>query len=167
MKIITKTDILILMTNKLCILPLFLTALFTSCSPAESEQLSKNTHSEYKINIDEKIMWSNCLSQIEDHYLVFFYSDTCTHCHEIMGDVLSFKEANILKMYFLNLKEQDVAIPISNDIDFTIGVDSVDDLSIAGTPSIIEVETRIVKANVAGSDNCLTFLNEQRLKYKN
>ena len=154
------------MNNKLRILPFALTALFASCTPAESEQMSKNTFSEYKQTIDEKIMWSDCLSQNEDHYLVFFYSETCSHCHEIMGDVLSFKEENILKMYFLNVKEQDIKIPISNNIDLTIGIDTVDDLFIAGTPSIIEIENWIVKANIAGTDNCLTFLNEQRLIYK-
>ena len=154
------------MNNKLRILPFALTALFASCTPAESEQMSKNTFSEYKQTIDEKIMWSDCLSQNEDHYLVFFYSETCSHCHEIMGDVLSFKEENILKLYFLNIKEQDIKIPISNNIDLTIGIDNVDDLFISGTPSIIEIENWIVKANIAGTDNCLTFLNEQRLIYK-
>lgn len=154
------------MNYKLRILPLVLTALFTSCSPAESEQMSKNAFSEYKITIDQKIMWSNCLSQNEDHYLVFFFSETCVHCHEIMGDVLSFAESNILKMYFLNIKEQDSKIPISNNIDSTIGMSSVDELFIAGTPTIIEVESWLVKANIAGTDNCLTFLNEQRLIYK-
>ena len=154
------------MNNKLRILPFVLTALFASCTPAESEQMSKNTFSEYKQTIDEKIMWSDCLSQNEDHYLVFFYSETCSHCHEIMGDVLSFKEENILKLYFLNVKEQDIKIPISNNIDLTIGIDNVDDLFISGTPSIIEIENWIVKANIAGTDNCLTFLNEQRLIYK-
>ena len=154
------------MNNKLRILPFALTALFASCTPAKSEQMSKNTFSEYKQTIDEKIMWSDCLSQNEDHYLVFFYSETCSHCHEIMGDVLSFKEENILKLYFLNVKEQDIKIPISNNIGLTIGIDNVDDLFISGTPSIIEIENWIVKANIAGTDNCLTFLNEQRLIYK-
>ena len=154
------------MNNKLRILPFVLTVLFASCSPAKSEQMSKNTFSEYKQAIDPKIMWSDCLSQNEDHYLVFFYSDTCAHCHEIMGDVLLFKEANILKMYFLNTREQDIKIPISINTDSTIGIDATDDLFIAGTPTIIEVESWKVKANVAGTDNCLTFLNEQRLIYK-
>lgn len=154
------------MNYKLCILPFVLTALFASCSPAESEQMSKNAFSDYNVPTSQKIVWSDCLSQKEDHYLVFFYSETCTHCHEIMGDVLSFNEANILPMYFLDTKANDNKIPISNNIDLTIGVDNVDDLFIAGTPTIIEVENLIVKANVPGSDNCLAFLNEQRLLNK-
>ena len=128
--------------------------------------MSKNAFSEYNVTVDLKIDWSDCLKQNEDHYLVFFYSDTCSHCHEIMGDVLSFAESNIVKTYFLNTKESSVKIPIANDIDLTIGADSIDDLFVAGTPTIIEVEKWIVKANVAGTDNCLTFLNEQRLIYK-
>ena len=154
------------MNYKLRILPFVLTALFASCSPAESEQMSKNAFSDYNVPNSQKIFWSDCLSQKEDHYLVFFYSETCTHCHEIMGDVLSFAESNILKLYFLDIKASDSKIPISNNIDLTIGIDKVDALFIAGTPSIIEVENWTVKVNVAGTDNCLTFLNEQRLIYK-
>lgn len=154
------------MNYKLCILPFILTALFASCSPAESEQMSKNAFSDYNVPTSQKIVWSDCLSQKEDHYLVFFYSETCTHCHEIMGDVLSFYEANVLPTYFLDIKASDIIVPISNNIDLTIGVDNIDDLFIAGTPTIIEVENWIVKANVPGSDNCLTFLNEQRLLNK-
>ena len=155
------------MNYKLCILPFLLTALFASCSPAESEQKSKNAFSEYNVPTSQKIEWSNCLSQNEDHYLVFFYSETCSHCHEIMGDVLAFNEAKILPMFFLDTKASDIKIPISNNTDLTIGANSVDDLFIAGTPTIIEVENWIVKDNIAGSDNCLTFLNEQRLLNKN
>ena len=154
------------MNNKLHILPLLITALFTSCAPAESEQISKNAFSEYKITIDQKISWPKMFEQQEDHYLVFFYSETCTHCHEIMGDVLSFAESNIVKTYFLDIKESEVKIPISSNIDSTIGANSIDDLFIAGTPSIIEIENWIVKANIAGTDSCLTFLNELRLDNK-
>ena len=155
------------MNYKLRILPFVLTALFASCSPAKSEQMSKNTFSEYNVPLDQKIAWSDCLSQKEDHYLVFFYSETCTYCHEIMGDVLSFYEANVLQMYFLDTKATDTKIPIGSNIDLRIGIDNVNELFIAGTPTIIEVENWIVKANVPGSDNCLTFLNEQRLLHKN
>ena len=83
-----------------------------------------------------------------------------------MGDVLSFNEDNIVPMYFLDIKASDTKIPISNNIDSTIGLSSIDDLFIAGTPSIVEVEKSVVKANIAGRDNCLTFLNEQRLLNK-
>lgn len=151
------------MTHRLRILPLLITALFASCSPVESEQMSKNAVSGYKEYIKSQISWQECLGQKENHYLVFFYSDTCPHCHEIMEDVLDFSNTNIVKTYFLNTKESNEKVPISSEIDLTIGVDDVGDLFIAGTPTIIEVEEWIVKANIPGKDDCLTFLNEQRL----
>lgn len=151
------------MKYRLRILPLLITAMFASCSPVESEHMSKNAVSEDKEYHIDHIIWSECFNQNEDHYLIFFYSDTCTHCHEIMGDVLEFSNDNIVRTYFLNTKESDVKIPIANEIDETIGADSVDDLFIAGTPTILEVEEWAIKANIAGQDNCLTFLNEQRL----
>ena len=151
------------MNYKLGMLPLLLMAMFASCSPAQSEQMSINAFSEYKEVIDNKISWFDCLKQSEDHYLVFFYSETCTHCHEIMGDVLAFSQANIVKTYFTDIKESDRKIPISNDVDSTIGVNNADKLSIAGTPTIIEILDSVVVANIAGKDKCLSFLNEQRL----
>ena len=151
------------MNHRLRILPLLLTAMFASCTPATSEQMSKNAFSEHEIVIIQQIKWSTVLSQKESQYLVFFYSETCAHCHKIMGDVIAFSESEIVKTYFLDIKQSETKIPIKNEIDETIGVTSVNDLFIAGTPTIIEVEEGMVKANVPGKDQCLTFLNEQRL----
>ena len=154
------------MKSNLRILPLVLVATFASCAPVKSEQMSKNAMDEDEILETQKVEWPLVLSQIEERYLVFFYSETCTHCHEIMRDVLSFSHAEITKTYFLDIKKSEIKIPIRNDIDKTVGVSSVDDLFIAGTPTIVEVKEGEVNANVAGKDECLTFLNEQRLTYK-
>ena len=151
------------MNHKVFILPLLMTALFTSCSPAQSESKNDRTVSEYVIDESQKILWQDCLSQKEDHYLVFFYSDYCGHCHQIMGDVLAFSNDNIVKLYFLDVKDPDNEVTISNAIDETIGKSNIDDLCIAGTPTIIEIEDQIVKANVPGKENCLSLLNELRL----
>ena len=42
----------------------------------------------------------------------------------------------------------------------------INDLSIKGTPSIIEVNEQMVVANVPGIDQCLTYLNEKRIETK-
>ena len=154
------------MKYRLRILPLVLTAMFASCAPAKSEQMSKNAFDEYEILNTQQIKWSTVLSQTETNYLVFFYSETCPHCHEIMGDVIAFSESNIVKTYFLDTKKSETKVPIKNEVDETIGVTEIDDLFIAGTPTIIEVQEGMVKANVPGKDECLTFLNEQRLVHK-
>jgi len=154
------------MSLKLRICLALASAVFTSCSPVVSEQMSKNAFSEHEIVISQQIKWSQVLSQKESHYLVFFYSETCAHCHEIMGDVIAFSESEIVKTYFLDIKQSETKIPIKNEVDETIGASSIDDLFIAGTPTIIEVEEGMVMANVPGKDDCLSFLNEQRLIHK-
>ena len=151
------------MNHRLRIFPLLLVAMFASCTPATSEQMSKNAFSEHEIVIIQQIKWADILSQKESHYLVFFYSETCAHCHEIMGDVIAFSTAEIVRTYFLDIKQSETKIPIKNEIDETIGATSINDLFIAGTPTIIEVEEGVVKANIPGKDECLSFLNEQRL----
>ena len=154
------------MIHKVRILSLLIVAMFTSCTPATSEQSNKNAWDEYDIVNKNQIEWSNILSQKEDHYLVFFYSETCPHCHEIMGDVIVFSESEIVTTYFLDIKKSETKIPIKKEIDETIGKSDFNDVFIMGTPTIIEVEERLVKANVPGKDNCLTLLNELRLTHK-
>lgn len=151
------------MKLKVCILPFLTMALFASCSPAQSEYSNKNTSSEYEINANLLISWDDCLNQKESHYLVFFYSKSCQHCHQIMGDVLSFSESNIVKTYFLDTKDPNNNVQLSNDIDKTIGVSKTDELFIVGTPTLLEIEDGYVKANVPGKEDCLSLLNELRL----
>ena len=151
------------MSFKLHILPLIVVVMFTSCSPVESEQMSKNTSSDYGIDEKWQISLSNFFMLEEEQYLVFIYSETCGHCHQIMGDVLEFSYQNIIPLYYLNISIQENKIPLSLDIDSTIGLTAIDDLVIAGTPSLIEVQNHAILANVAGADNCLTFLTQERL----
>ena len=154
------------MIHKVRFLSLVLVAMFTSCTPEVSEQSNENAWKDYEIVIKNQIKWSAILSQKENHYLIFFYSETCPYCHEIMGDVIAFSTSEIVMTYFIDIKESETKIPIKNEIDETIGKSKIDDIFIMGTPTIIEIEEYIVKANVPGKDNCLTLLNELRLTYK-
>ena len=154
------------MNLRLRILPLLMTAMFASCSPAVSEQMSKNAFSEYEVVQNNQIIWSEIFLQKEENYLVFFYSETCAHCHQIMGDVIAFSKENVAKLYYLNTKEQDIKIPIKNDVNLTIGMSTTDALFIAGTPTIIEIKNHIVSNNIPGKDECLTYLNSLRLMHK-
>ena len=155
------------MKISLRIYTLFLAALFTSCTPANSEQTSISSSSEHTIPVNRQIIWTDCLNREETNYLVFFYSETCSHCHEIMGDVLEFSTENIIKIYFSDINKGGTKIPIATNIDDTLGISDINEFFIAGTPTIVEVNEATVFANVAGKDACLTFLNEQRLNNKN
>ena len=144
---------------------LLFTVALISCSPVQNGSSSDSKENEDEIISQQAILWDDCLSQEEDRYLVFFHSSTCNQCHEIMGDVVSFAKSNITKTYFLNIDNQMDKVRTCSREDLTIGAESVDDLAILGTPTIIEVEDGMTIANVPGKDMCLTFLNEQRTKY--
>ena len=155
----------IFINMKLHTLPLLLVAVFTSCSSSKSESSSKNAIQEYEIVRKQEINLDDCLSQIEEKYLIFFHSETCPHCQEIIEDVIAFAESNIIKTYFLDVSKKENKINRCSFEEIEAGIDRVENLKIVGTPSIIEVEKGITTVNVAGKSACLAFLNEQKDKY--
>ena len=135
-------------------------ALITSCTPSEESVPQNKTFKQFKVVVDNSIEWKNILDQEEDNYIIFFYSETCAYCHEIQEEVIDFAITCPLKTYFLDTMENDVPI----DSDKKIGVSNYEEASINGTPSILEVENATITANISGIDDCLTYLNEQRIK---
>ena len=160
---ITKTMYTIFINMKLHTLPLILVAVFTSCSSKGSESSSKNAIQEYEIVSKQEIYLDDCLSQIEEKYLIFFHSETCTHCQEIIEDVIAFANSNIIKTYFLNVSKKENKITRCSQDEIEVGIDKVEDLRIVGTPTIVEVEEGVTTVNVAGKNACLSFLNEQKI----
>ena len=152
------------MTFRLHICSLLCVVAFTSCSPAQSEKLSKNASEEYEIVTKQRINLADIFQQEETEYLVFCHADTCSHCKEIIGDVIAFAQENIVKTYFLNVSIPTNKINKCSVNELTVGVSNYEDLYIAGTPTIIKVEDHLTTANIPGKDGCLTFLNEQRKK---
>ena len=155
----------IFINMKLHTLPLLWVVVFTSCSTGKSESSSKNVIQEYGIVSKQDVNLADCLSQIEEKYLIFFYSETCGHCKEIIEDVTLFAESNIIKTYFLNISKNENKIERCSHDEIEIGIDSVEKLKIVGTPTIVEVENGVTTANVVGKDSILSFLNEQKDKY--
>ena len=155
----------IFINMKLHTLPLLWVVVFASCSTGISESSSKNAIQEYGIVSKQDVNLADCLSQIEEKYLIFFYSETCGHCKEIIEDVTLFAESNIIKTYFLNISKNENKIERCSHDEIEIGIDSVEDLKIVGTPTIVEVENGVTSANVVGKDSILSFLNEQKDKY--
>ena len=132
----------------------------TSCSSNESSLQTTKKFKDFEVVINNSIKWPDILDQEEENYIIFFYSETCAYCHEIQQEVIDFAITCPLKTYFLDTLEN--AVPI--DSDKKIGVTNYEEASINGTPSILEVENATITANISGIDECLTYLNEQRLK---
>lgn len=136
--------------------------MITSCSSHVEESSKKSQYSEYEIVNDRQIKWSDVLSQEDEGYVVFFYSETCNHCHEMMEDVIAFASENIEPTYFLDTALNPVVIKPLEEIE--IGVDDIKDFAIRGTPTLVEVSKGVVTAHVGGLDPCLTFMNEKRMQ---
>ena len=143
---------------------LLLPPLLFSCAKNESNNL--NTSEKEVIPVSLQIKWTDSLNQEEDDYLVFFHSDTCSHCQEIMGDVIAFSKEEIKKLYFSNIVSDGIKMSVQKDQEPAVDVDSIEEFYIRGTPTIIEVKSGIVISNIPGKDACLTFLNNERLNNK-
>lgn len=147
----------------LLMLPLFL----FSCTLEDDSKLNKDNSDRQEIPASLKIEWTDSFKQEEDNYLVFFHSDTCAHCQEIMGDVIAFSLDNVKKLYFADIESEGIKIPVDKTKDPLIGVSDISEFYIKGTPTIIEVNLCVVVENIPGKDACLTFLNSERLNNKN
>ena len=142
------------------IVPLLSIALTTSCTSSEESAPQNKTFKQFQVVVDNSIEWKNILNQEENNYIIFFYSETCAYCHEIQEEVIDFAITCPLKTYFLDVMENDVPI----DSDKKIGISNYEEASLNGTPSILEIENATITANISGIDDCLTYINEQRLK---
>ena len=134
--------------------------LIASCTPTEESAPQYKAFKEFQVVVDNSIKWPDILNQEENKYIIFFYSETCAYCHEMQSEVVDFAITCPLKTYFLDALENDVPI----DSDKKIGVSNYEEASINGTPSILEIENATITANISGIDDCLTYINEQRIK---
>lgn len=134
--------------------------LLASCSQSENTSESFKAYKDFEVVANNSITWPEILNQEEKNYIIFFYSETCAYCHEIQQEMIDFAITCPLKTYFLNTSEN--TVPIKEDK--AINVKNYEEASITGTPTILEVNDATITDNIAGIDDCLTYLNEQRLK---
>ena len=151
------------MTQKLKIFTALLLLSISSCKLNDKSKTNEEYRkfSEFEIVNTNQISWNNLLSQKEERYLVFVYSETCDHCHVIQEEVISFAEDGIIQTYFIDTKISG-DVTLTKDISDTIGATKIKDVAILGTPTLFEIEDAAVKANIPGQDSILSFLNEAR-----
>lgn len=105
--------------------------------------------------LDKKIEWNSIFSIAKPTYFVYFYSKTCSHCEQLKNRIIeySFSHENI---YFVEDGKDTVLL---NDVNFTLGIDSIDKFGILGFPSLIKVENQKCVLNVAGIGDILIQLS--------
>ena len=147
------------MTLRLLFVSLTSLAIVVSCSPTRDTTNNKSAIEQQEIIINHQIPWLEALNQRDNHYIIFVYSETCGYCHDMMDEIIDFAKSEILVTYFIN--SQIYKVPISNEIKENIA--DINQLSILGTPTIIEIDNKIVVNNIAGIDKCLNFLIDKRM----
>ena len=129
--------------------------LFLSCSNYEP-----NKHNYHEIK-DYNINWSDIFIQDDDDYLVYFYSERCGHCNEIKQDVISFSLEDIFPLYFI-CTDIEVIIGPTKDL---IGVDSIDDFYIFGTPFLIRIYQHAIASYYVGSNEVKDYISILKNNY--
>ncbi len=147
------------MTSRLLFVSLTSLAIVVSCSPTREVTNNKNIVEQEEIIKNKEIPWLEALNQKENHYIIFVYSETCGHCHDMIDEIIDFAKSGILVTYFINTRKNEV--PISREI--IENTTDITELSILGTPTILEIESKTVIKNIAGIDKCLTFLIDKRM----
>ena len=142
------------------IVPILSICVLSACSQSENYSESFKAYKDFEVVVNNSITWPEILNQQEKSYIIFFYSETCAYCHEMQQEVIDFAITCPLKTYFLNTSENTVPIKENK----VINVKNYEEASITGTPTILEVKKATITDNIAGIDDCLTYLNEQRLK---
>ena len=142
------------------IVPILSICVLSACSQSENSSESFKAYKDFEAVVNNSITWPEILNQQEKSYIIFFYSETCAYCHEMQQEVIDFAITCPLKTYFLNTSEN--TVPIKEDK--VINVKNYEEVSITGTPTILEVNDATITDNIAGIDDCLTYLNAQRLK---
>lgn len=122
----------------------------TCCTPNESDNKPKQIN-----NI--------LLKEIFDYdsdILVYFYSDYCRHCLAIKENMLVFALNTAESLYFCNIDNED--IHFSSGKNGVLGVNSLDDFYIVGTPSLLEIDHREVVNYYLGEQEILQYIERAK-----
>lgn len=97
------------------------------------------------------LLWDDLFS-IQGTYFVYVFSYTCLYCNMIHDDMINFAYNACNPVYFVEFNED---IPVGKDVEKTIGLESIENLFIKGTPTLIMVEENKIKLNIGGVNNIL------------
>ena len=104
------------------------------------------------------IEWSDILSQEDERYYAYIYSTQCGHCKEIKQAVINIALNSDKKIYFITYTKD---IPIITNASNNIGVDNYENLGIIGTPTLFEIEHKVVLDCYTGSEAIIETLTNQ------
>ena len=143
------------MKNKLLIVPLLMA--LTGCSQmvegkGEGGDKIIRDYSDYQ---ELHLEWKNLFLLAKSLYFVYIYSISCLHCQHIKEVVLDAVEANKDFFYLIEYSDE---IKTSVNTSDTIGKEKVEEVTIMGTPTLLEISDYHVAINIAGENEILGYL---------
>lgn len=99
--------------------------------------------------------WKNLFLPAKSQYFIYIYSISCLHCAHIKKEVLGTIKGKEELFYLMEYSED---IPISTNTSETIGKEKIDEVSILGTPTLIEITNHYVGLNIAGEKEIIEYL---------
>lgn len=127
-----------------------------SFSSISSIAISNEIEHEYSEISYYRLNWNEIFNVEKDDYYVYLFSTTCSHCSSIKNKIIEFA-LNNRNVYFI---EDSAEIIFKNDVNYTIGLTSFENLAILGFPSLLKITNKILNKNIAGTEK---IINELKL----
>lgn len=128
---------------------------FLSHSCNNENKFSSISEHEYSEVSDKIIEFDACFAVNETDYYIYIFSPYCGHCRKIQNTIIEFSLRELFPIYFVYYIEE---IKVTNDVFLTIGASSISELAILGVPTLIYIEDKIVKFNIAGAGQILKII---------
>lgn len=136
--------------------------LLQSCDVSQKQLDIKSNNSveitqnhDYSEVKNKTINFDEIFKQKNEQYFVYFYSLTCSHCSLIKNQMIEYG-LNHENIYFVQASED---VKISENTDSVVGATSIEEISILGYPSLLEIEQKVCVFITSGSDNIISKLN--------
>lgn len=136
--------------------------LLQSCDVSQKQLDIKSNNSveitqnhDYNDVKNKTINFDEIFKQKNEQYFVYFYSLTCSHCSLIKNQMIEYG-LNHENIYFVQASED---VKISESTDSVVGATSIEEISILGYPSLLEIEQKVCVFITSGSDNIISKLN--------
>lgn len=136
--------------------------LLQSCDVSQKQLDYKSNNSveitqnhDYSEVKNKTINFDEIFKQKNEQYFAYFYSLTCSHCSLIKNQMIEYG-LNHENIYFVQASED---VKISENTDSVVGGTSIEEISILGYPSLLEIEQKVCVFITSGSDNIISKLN--------
>ena len=123
-----------------------LALLITGCVPTTN-----------KVYIPKQITTQNLFNMDDYQYLTYFYSEYCRHCQNIKDEIDDFTKTTDISFYYFCVDDQEITY--SNNKDGVIGVSTLHNFYIVGTPSLVLFINNTVTEYYLGENEILEYIS--------